>query len=160
MIETRDEKYLREAIALAKQSRANGRHPFGAVIVSDDDCVLAACESRKVRGGDATQHAELSAVRVASAAFPKELLLRSTLYTSTEPCAMCAGAIYWAGIGRVVYGFPEERLRALTGNHPENPTLSLPCRELFTRGQRQIEVIGPLLEDEAADAHAEFWDRA
>jgi tRNA(Arg) A34 adenosine deaminase TadA len=158
--ETRDEKYLRQAIALAKQSRASGFHPFGALIVTDDDRILAACESRKERGGDATQHSELTAVRIASGTFPKELLARSTLFTSTEPCAMCAGAIYWGGIGRVVYGFPEERLHVLTGNHPENPTLSLPCRELFARGQRHVEVIGPLLEDEAAEAHAGFWDRA
>ncbi|HEY2526460.1 MAG TPA: nucleoside deaminase [Xanthobacteraceae bacterium] len=115
----RDERYLRQAIALAKQSRANGCHPFGTVIVSADDQVLAACESRKERGGDATQHSELSAVRLTSSAYPKELLAQAT----TEPCAMCAGAIYWGGIGRVVYGFPESRLYALTGNHPENPTL-------------------------------------
>jgi tRNA(Arg) A34 adenosine deaminase TadA len=159
MSETRDEKYLRKAIALAKHSRANGRHPFGTVIVSADDRVLAACESRKERGGDATEHSELSAVRIASGAFPKEVLAQATLYCSTEPCAMCAGAIYWGGIGRVVYGFPEERLHALTGNHPENPTLSLPCRELFARGQRHIEVVGPLLEEEAAGPHAGFWSR-
>ena len=95
MAETRDEKYLRQAIALAKQSRASGCHPFGAVIVSADDRVLAACESRKERGGDATQHSELSAVRIASSNFPKSVLAGSTLYSSTEPCAMCAGAIYW-----------------------------------------------------------------
>lgn len=160
MSNIRDEKYLRQAIALAKQSRANGCHPFGTVIVGADDQILAACESRKERGGDATQHSELSAVRLASSAYPKELLARATLYCSTEPCAMCAGAIYWGGIGRVVYGFPESRLYALTGNHPENPTLSLPCRELFARGQRRIEVVGPLLEEEAAEAHAGFWDRA
>jgi tRNA(Arg) A34 adenosine deaminase TadA len=159
MNETRDEKYLRHAIALAKASRANGCHPFGAVIASADDEILAACESRKERGGDATQHSELSAVRLASSSYPKSVLARSTLYSSTEPCAMCAGAIYWSGIGRVVYGFPEERLHALTGNHLENPTLSLPCRELFARGQRRIEVVGPLLEAEAAAAHADFWNR-
>jgi tRNA(Arg) A34 adenosine deaminase TadA len=159
MSNIRDEKYLRQAIALAKQSRTNGCHPFGTVIVSADDCILAACESRKERGGDVTQHSELSAVRLASNAYPKEVLARSTLYCSTEPCAMCAGAIYWGGIARVVYGFPESRLRALTGNHPENPTLALPCRELFARGQRSVEVVGPLLEEEAAEAHAGFWDR-
>lgn len=157
MSQTRDEKFLRQAIALAQQSRANGRHPFGTVIVSADDRVLAACESRKERGGDATEHSELSAVRIASSAFPKMVLAHATLYCSTEPCAMCAGAIYWGGIGRVVYGFPEERLRTLTGNHPENPTLSLPCRELFARGQRRVEVVGPLLEEEAAEPHAGFW---
>ena len=70
---------------------------------------------------------------------------------------MCAGAVYWSGISRVVYALSEERLLAMTGNHPENPTLSLPCREVFARGQRGIEVIGPLLEDEAAAAHLGFW---
>ena len=71
---------------------------------------------------------------------------------------MCAGAIYWSGIGRVVYGLSEARLLALTGSHPENPTLALPCREVFARGQRPIEVIGPLIEDEAAAVHAGFWE--
>ena len=72
---------------------------------------------------------------------------------------MCAAGIYWTGIGRVVYGLSEARLLELTGNHPENPTLSLPCREVFARGQRHIEVIGPALEEEAAAAHAGFWHR-
>lgn len=70
---------------------------------------------------------------------------------------MCAGAIYWSGIGRAVYALSEKRLLELTGNHPENPTLSLPCRDVFARGQRKIEVVGPMLEDEAAAPHQDFW---
>jgi tRNA(Arg) A34 adenosine deaminase TadA len=70
---------------------------------------------------------------------------------------MCAGAIYWAGIGRVVYGLSEHRLKAMTGNHVENPTLDLPCRTVFAAGQRPVEVIGPLLEDEAAAIHFGVW---
>jgi tRNA(Arg) A34 adenosine deaminase TadA len=158
MMETTDEHWLRRAIAHAKRSRAGGHHPFGCVIVGADGSVLAEAESRKERGGDATQHSELEAVRQASRGFPKAVLAEATLYTSTEPCAMCAAGLYWAGIGRVVYGFPEDRLLALTGNHPENPTLTLPCRELFARGQRKVEVVGPLLEDEAAEAHKGFWE--
>ena len=72
---------------------------------------------------------------------------------------MCAGAIYWAGIGRVVYGLSERRLRSLTKDHPENPTLDLPCRTVFASGQRKTEVVGPLLEDEAAALHESFWAR-
>ena len=86
-------------------------------------------------------------------------LRSSTLYTSAEPCAMCAGAIYWCGIGRVVYALSEHQLLGLTGDHPENPTFALPCREVFARGQRRIEVTGPCLEEEAAAAHAGFWQR-
>jgi tRNA(Arg) A34 adenosine deaminase TadA len=87
------------------------------------------------------------------------VLKGATLYSSAEPCAMCAGAIYWAGIGRLVYGLSEHRLRGVTGNHPENPTLDLPCREVFRSGQRAIEVVGPLLEDEAEALHAGVWDK-
>jgi len=106
---------------------------------------------------DCTSHAELVAVRRASSEFPAAQLRNATLYSSAEPCAVCAGAIYWSGISRVVYALSGERLLSLTGNHPENPTLSLPCREVFARGQRKIDVVGPLLEDEAAIPHKDFW---
>ncbi|MFD2016126.1 deaminase [Vibrio olivae] len=79
------------------------------------------------------------------------------MYISAEPCAMCAGAIYWAGVGRVVYGLSEEKLKSITGNHPENPTLALPCRTVFDSGQRKVEVIGPLLEEEAAEIQHGVW---
>ena len=70
---------------------------------------------------------------------------------------MCAGAIYWTGLARVVYGLSEADLKSITGNHPENPTLDLPCRTVFAAGQRQVEVIGPMLEAEAAEVHEGAW---
>ena len=70
---------------------------------------------------------------------------------------MCAGAIYWAHIGRVVYALSEHKLLEMTGSNEENPTFSLPCREVFARGQRRIEIAGPLLEEEAAKPHEGFW---
>jgi tRNA(Arg) A34 adenosine deaminase TadA len=73
---------------------------------------------------------------------------------------MCAGAVYWAGVGRLVYGLGERRLRELTGDHPENPTLDLPCRAVFAAGQRDVAVIGPALEDEAERVHRGAWARA
>jgi tRNA(Arg) A34 adenosine deaminase TadA len=153
-----DSLYLRRAIALSERARANGRHPFGALIITPPGEVLAAAGNRAIGPDcDATGHAELEAVRAASRHRGPDALAAATLYSSAEPCAMCAGAIYWSGIGRVVYGLSEQQLRALTGNHPENPTLRLPCREVFARGQRAVEVVGPFLEDEAAAAHAGFW---
>ena len=153
-----DLNHLRNAIALATEAKARGKHPFGAQVVAADGEVLAeAINAYGWPDGDATGHAELAAVREASRRFPPERLAQATLYSSAEPCAMCAGAVYWSGISRVVYALSEERLLELTGNHPENPTLSLPCREVFARGQRRIEVIGPALEDEAAAAHVGFW---
>ena len=72
---------------------------------------------------------------------------------------MCAGGAYWTGVGRVVYALAEESLLALTGSDPENPTLSLPCRDVFAAGQREVEVIGPVMEDEARVAHLGFWNK-
>lgn len=150
--------YLRRAIALAGEARAHGRHPFAALVVAADGSVIAAAENRAIGpDSDATGHAELEAVRAASRTHSPEQLRSATLYTSTEPCAMCAGAIYWSGIGRVVYGLAEAGLAKFTGAHAENPTLDLPCREVFARGQRSVEVVGPLIEDEAAKPHEGFW---
>jgi tRNA(Arg) A34 adenosine deaminase TadA len=107
--------------------------------------------------GDPTCHAERLAAAQAVRILPPEQLASCTLYSSAEPCAMCAGAIYWCGIRRVVYGLSEARLLTLTGNDPENPTLSMPCREVFARGQHVVTVLGPFLEDEAAVPHHQFW---
>jgi tRNA(Arg) A34 adenosine deaminase TadA len=104
-----------------------------------------------------TGHAERVLCTRASTAYAPALLRTCTLYSSAEPCAMCAGAIYWTGIGRVVFGMTERALKDFTGNHAENPTLDLPCRTVFSAGQRAIEVIGPLLEDEAAALHEGAW---
>jgi tRNA(Arg) A34 adenosine deaminase TadA len=71
---------------------------------------------------------------------------------------MCAGAIYWAGLKRVVYGMYEQKLKMITGDHPENPTLDLPCRVVFAAGQRPVEVISPMLEEEAGAVHDGFWE--
>jgi tRNA(Arg) A34 adenosine deaminase TadA len=156
----RDLRWLRRAITLSEEAKARGKHPFGALVVGADDAVTAtAGNAFGWPDGDCTGHAELIAVREASRRIPPAQLALATLYTSAEPCAMCAGAIYWSGISRVVYALSETRLLALTGDHSENPTLSLPCREVFARGQRAIVVVGPLLEDEAAAPHIGFWNR-
>ena len=107
-----------------------------------------------------TGHAEATLAARASHEFTKDFLWDCTLYTTAEPCAMCAGAIYWANIGRVVYGMTERRLLELTGSNEQNPTFDLPCREVFARGQKAIEVVGPVpeVEVDAAKVHEGYWD--
>lgn len=149
---------LRRSLQLAEAARANGRHPFGALVANErGEIVVEAGNNSMPPEGNPTQHAELIAVAEAARQWSPEVLARCTLYTSAEPCCMCAGAVYWCGIGRVVYALSEHRLLGLTGDHPENPTFSLPCREVFARGQRRIDVVGPLIEDEAATVHLGFW---
>jgi len=148
---------MRRAIEVARRSRQNGNHPFGALLADPRGRVLLEAENTVVTARDCTGHAETNLIRQACPQFAAEVLASATVYTSTEPCAMCAGAIYWAGIPRVVFGLREDQLYAMTGADPQNPTLSLPSREVFARGQRPTEVIGPLLEDEARAVHEGFW---
>jgi tRNA(Arg) A34 adenosine deaminase TadA len=153
----RDEHFLRRSFDVAGRAVTHGNHPFGAILVDQDGNVLIEMENGYMPAHDATAHAERLIATQACTTLSGDVLRHATLYSSAEPCAMCAGAIYWSGIGRLVYGLSERRLRMLTGNHPENPTLDLPCREVFKRGQRPTEVIGPMLEDEAAALHEGVW---
>jgi tRNA(Arg) A34 adenosine deaminase TadA len=153
----RDARFLRRSFDVARRAMGNGNHPFGAVLIGRDGTVLIEAENGYMPAHDGTAHAERLLASQACTRFDAKTLREATIYSSAEPCAMCAGAIYWAGIGRLVYGLSEHRLRTLTGDHPENPTLDLPCREVFASGQRATEVVGPLLEDEAAALHEGVW---
>ena len=149
--------YLRAAIDLARRSRHHGNHPFGALLVDAADVVAAEAENTVVSEQDVTGHAETNLVRTAGRRFDRAYLRSCTIYSSTEPCAMCSGAIYWSGISRVVYGLSEAGLLELTGSHEENPTMSLACRDVFAHGQGSVTVVGPALEDEARSVHDGFW---
>lgn len=157
-VSQQDMVFLRRAIVLAQEARADGRHPFGSLVVNERGEVVVESYNNAVRPkGDPTQHAETVACSMAARQLSEEELLKCTLYTSTEPCAMCAGAIYWVGIGRVVFALSETGLMRYTGSHEENPTLDLPCRDVFAKGQRKIVVAGPLIEEEAGVVHEGFW---
>ena len=156
--EEQDLAFLRRSFDVARRSRESGDHPFGSVLVGPAGEVLREQGNGYTsEGGDRTAHAERLLSSWAARAFDLDYLQRCTLYSSAEPCAMCSGAIYWAGVGRVVYGQSEKGLKAQTGAHDENPTLDLPCRIVFEAGQRPTEVVGPWLEDEAAQLQADFW---
>jgi tRNA(Arg) A34 adenosine deaminase TadA len=154
-----DEHFLRRSFDIARRAITHGNHPFGAILVDENRNVLLEAENGYMPTHDGTAHAERLLATQACTTLSPDVLRKATLYSSAEPCAMCAGAIYWAGIGRLVYGLSEHRLRAVTGNHPENPTLDLPCRQVFESGQRATEVVGPLLEDEAEALHAGVWTK-
>jgi tRNA(Arg) A34 adenosine deaminase TadA len=157
MASSPDDALLRRSFDIARRARRHGNHPFGALLAGPGGEVLLELENGYLPDRDMTAHAERLLASQASRAWRPDFLAGCTLYTSAEPCAMCAAAAYWAGIGRVVYGLSERRLLEITGSHAENPTLHLPCREVFAAGQRRVEVVGPLLEDEAAALHEGAW---
>jgi tRNA(Arg) A34 adenosine deaminase TadA len=157
-VRTYDEPLLRKAFDVARRARDGGDHPFGSVLAdAEGNLLMEQGNGFTSEGRDRTAHAERLLASRAARAHDLAFLAGCTLYTSAEPCAMCAGAIYWAGIGRVVYGQTEKALKAMTGAHEENPTLDLPCETVFEAGQRRTEVVGPLLEAEAAALQADFW---
>ena len=156
--ESRDEELMRAAFAVAARARDGGDHPFGAILVGPDGSILIEQGNAfTAEGRDMTAHAERVLSTRASKSYSPEFLNDCTMFTSAEPCAMCAGAAYWAGIGRVVYGQTEADLKEETGDHPENPTLNMPCREVFATGQRQVVVKGPFMAEEAAKLQDGFW---
>ncbi|WP_203077264.1 nucleoside deaminase [Falsiroseomonas ponticola] len=157
MRDSTDLSLLRRAIALSEESRAEGNHPFAALLAAPDGTVLMEAKNGFHPHGDGTAHAERLLATRACIELSPEARATATMVSSAEPCAMCAGALYWAGIGRLVYGLSEARLKALIGPHPENLTMDLPCRQVFAAGQRAIAVEGPLLEDEAEAPHRGFW---
>ncbi len=151
-----NEKFIRCAIEIAQEARDNGNHPFGALLVDENGQVLLEAENSVVTGKDSTGHAETNLMRLASAKFDEAYLAKCTVYTSTEPCPMCSGAIFWANVRRVIYGLSEEKFYDLVGWDSEE-ILHLPCREILNEGNKEIEVVGPILEQEAAKVHAGFW---
>lgn len=146
---------LRRAIEVARGAREHGNHPFGSVLADAEGNLLLEAENSVVTGRDCTGHAETNLVRIAFGRFTPEFLARCTLYASTEPCVMCAGAIHWSGIGRVVFALPEAELYAMAGR--DESTLRMPCRELFARRERPVCVLGPALAAEARAVHEGFW---
>ena len=155
-----DESRLRKAFDVARRSREGGDHPLGSILADHDgNVLLEQCNGYSSEGGDRTAHAEKLLATRAGKAYDLKFLAGCTMYTSAEPCAMCSGAIYWAGIGRVVFGLSEREMKQQIGDSQENPTLDLPCHIVFAAGQRPTEVVGPMLAGEAAKLHEEYWSR-
>lgn len=152
-----DATYLREAIRLSRVARERGNRPFGAVVVAADGRVLAQAWANAGETGDCTGHAEVNAIRQLAGKADRDTLAHATLYSSAEPCVMCAGAIFWSAIGRVVFGIDAEALRAYRGQRAEQRDVELSCRDVFAASPHPITCIGPVLADEAAAAHEGFW---
>ena len=149
-----DERWLRLAFELARKAAARGDEPYGAVLVDAAGKALREAENTIVTGGDRTGHAEINLVRLVGRVDPGTLAA-ATLYASTEPCAMCAGAVHWSGVGHLVFGLSNARLYGEV--LPGSPgALRLGCHKGLSAGGRGIAVAGPLLEDEAAAVVAEW----
>lgn len=148
-------RHLRRSNAVAERAVSLGHHPFGAILVAPDQetVLLEQCNI------DTVNHAESTLARIAATNFSAEYLWGCTLYTAVEPCCMCAGTAYWANIGRVLFGMTESELLRATGNHSENPTLSVSSEYVFAHSQKPVILIGPIPEiaAETIAMQQAFW---
>ena len=153
-----DQRLLRETFRLAREARACGNRPFGALLAGPDRAVLLEAWDTVVTERDRTAHAGSNLLRAACRESAPDFLRRCTLYASTEPCAMCAGAVFWAGVGRVVFGLSTATLVELTGGgKSDRPRLAVPCRGVLAGARPGVEVTGPIFQAEAMEAHGGYW---
>jgi tRNA(Arg) A34 adenosine deaminase TadA len=161
----------KRAIELAAAAMAHGNHPFGALLLSSKGTVLVESENTVNTEQDPTAHAEMNVLRglaklkqrlaaqeknasTSAAATSEEKLdvVTCILVTSTEPCMMCSGAMYWAGIRHVIYCCSELSLAKYAGDD-----FLCPCRDTFKKGQQPVTVEGPVLEEEGEALHRQYW---
>ncbi|WP_246157028.1 nucleoside deaminase [Oceanispirochaeta crateris] len=161
-VSDRDKEILMEATLEGRKAKEKGNHPFGAVLADKEGHILLRAGNTVTTEHNDCGHAETNLMIAASKTYSREFLKDCTLYTSVEPCAMCSGAMYWTNVGRLVFALSEHQLLELTGDDPENQTFDLPCREVLSRGQKDIEVIGPVESDELVKEivsdHKGFWN--
>ena len=149
---------LKVAIDTAQKARDKGNHPFGALLADEQKNILLVAENTVVTEGDCTGHAETNLMREASTRFDSEFLAKCTLYTSTEPCPMCVGAIFWGNVRRIVYALSTKSFYELIPDTSDE-VLQVPCQDLIGLGKKSIEVVGPALEKEALKVHQGFWQQ-
>lgn len=138
-----DREFIRRTYEIARSAVVNGNHPFGALLVYKGKIIIE-FEHSAVTTRDLTKHAETGLVSVATQQISREILSESTLYTSTECCIMCCGAVHWAGIPKIVFGTTASQARNVVGREYEG----IPCKEVFQRINPTVTVVGPLMEEE------------
>ncbi|MDR2259234.1 MAG: nucleoside deaminase [Treponema sp.] len=159
----KDIKLLYETARIARRAKLKGNHPFGCLLADKEGNILLEGENTVVTEHNDCGHAETNLMIAASKKYGRDFLAGCSIYSTGEPCAMCTGAIYWANVRRIVIGFSERDLLAMTGADPENPTFNLPCREILARGQKDFEIVGPVKDAQLLAAlledHRDFWRR-
>ncbi|MFA9501876.1 nucleoside deaminase [Natrinema sp. H-ect1] len=147
-----DDSYVRRAIDLAESAVENGNTPFGSLLVVDDEVVRTA-ENTTLTDDDVSAHPEFKLARWAARELEPAERAACTMYTSTEPCPMCASAIVYAGLDRVVYSVPVDSLAGIR----DDGVIEIPCAEVLERADADTSVDGPVLEDEGLELHEDYF---
>ncbi len=143
-----DEKWMWRAIGMAREAEKNGEVPVGAIVVGPAGNILAAEPNRTIKNIDPTAHAEILALRTAAIRVNNYRLTGSTVYSTLEPCAMCAGALINARVARIVYGTADERFGAAVTH------FGICTSDVLNH---KIEVTGGVLADECRSLLQDFF---
>lgn len=141
--------FLRRALVIAKQAKEQGNLPFGCVLVDSAATIIEEAGNTVNHDRSAIAHCELNLIQQIAGKYGVDFLRSCTIYCSVEPCPMCAGAIYWSGIGRVVFALDTKVYNNISQAEPEL-LFEIPCKAIIEKGTRRVEVLGPALEQEAA----------
>ena len=142
--DARDLDAMKQAIDASRRALAAGDMPYGAVLMSPSGEVLHVASNNQNSARDCTGHAEMVLVREAESRLGLAALRGATVYASGEPCAMCAGALYWAGVSRVVFGASQADIVAHGGT-----VLPVGVMEVLGTAQPAVRIEGPVLNEEA-----------
>lgn len=145
MDEASDREFLRQTLKRAANAADEGERPFAALLAAGGESLETASNTAE-RDGNPLKHAEMNLLQDVIGRIERETIADATLYASAEPCPMCATAMYYSGVTRLVFSVSNARLRSLLG-----PGVQLTCRDVFRQVPADIEVIGPLLEDEGSE---------
>ncbi len=156
------EKFIRLAFEQVRSAVEAGNEPFGAVLVKDG-AVVASGQNKINTENDPTYHAETGLIRDYCHEAGVTDLSDYTLYTSCEPCVMCAGCMVWAKLGKMVYSITVEQLLDIVGEAPsgafsqeDDRGIDMPCAEVFKYSRNPIEVITGILEDEGLELYRSY----
>jgi tRNA(Arg) A34 adenosine deaminase TadA len=141
------DSHMRKTFELAREAADRGDRPFGSVLVRDDTIIMAD-SNRVFTENDIRRHPELHLAYRACREFDRDTRAETVMYTSTEPCPMCAGGMVTAGFGRVVYSVGSDEIAEFTGNKTSTRSAEILAGV--------SDVVGPVLNDEGRQIHAEF----
>jgi len=143
-------KLLQASLLIASRSQENGNLPFGCLLADKDGTILEEAENSVLSDQDCIAHCEINLVHQLAGKYDESFLQECTLYASTEPCPMCTGAIFWSGIGKIVFALSKNGYHAIAGTTNPAHIFDLSSDSLLQYGGRKVFVSGPLMEKEAS----------
>lgn len=151
-----DKAYLKEAFTIAERSLKKGNLSFGCVLVNEEGEIIEEGENLVITSKNSITHCEIVLINKLAGKYEREYLYKCTIYATTEPCPMCSAAIFWSGIGKLVYALSKEGYHAIANTTNPDHIFDLSSKKLLEYGGRKIEVTGPLMEHEAKAIYKEW----